>query len=97
MAAHEPHPPQESSQAMNWRQRAACLDTDPELFFPVGTIGHALDQIAQAKTVCRDCPVRAQCLEWALNTTQAAGVWGGMDEDERRQLRRHRRARRRDQ
>jgi WhiB family transcriptional regulator, redox-sensing transcriptional regulator len=97
MAAHEPHPPQEPSQAMNWRQRAACLDTDPELFFPVGTTGPALDQIAQAKAVCRDCPVRAQCLEWSLNTNQDAGVWGSMDEDERRQLRRHRRAHRRDQ
>lgn len=75
---------------MDWRQQAACLDEDPELFFPVGTTGPALDQVEEAKAVCRTCDVTEQCLEWALGTNQDAGVWGGMGEDERRTLRRAR-------
>lgn len=75
---------------MDWRQRAACIDEDPELFFPVGTTGPALDQLERAKAVCRRCQVVDQCLEWALSTNQDAGVWGGMSEEERRSLRRAR-------
>ena len=67
---------------MDWRHRAICRDEDPELFFPVGTSGPALLQIAEAKTVCRRCPVIEQCRTWALDTGQA-GVWGGTSEDER--------------
>lgn len=73
---------------MDWRHRAACHDEDPELFFPVGTSGPALLQIAEAKTVCQRCPVNSECLNWALATGQDAGVWGGMSEDERRALKR---------
>jgi WhiB family transcriptional regulator, redox-sensing transcriptional regulator len=76
-----------------WRGQAACLDEDPELFFPVGTTGPALDQITQAKAVCAGCSVRVECLEYALQTYQDAGVWGGLGEDERRALRRSRRRR----
>lgn len=71
---------------MNWRHRAVCRDEDPELFFPVGTSGPALLQIAEAKTVCRRCPVSPECLAWAMQHGQSAGVWGGMSEDERRVL-----------
>ncbi|MPZ89061.1 MAG: WhiB family transcriptional regulator [Nitriliruptorales bacterium] len=80
---------------MDWRQRAACLSEDPELFFPVGTTGPALDQVERAKQVCRRCEVVEACLESALGTNQDAGVWGGMSEDERRTLRRSRQRRRR--
>ena len=73
---------------MDWRHRAICRDEDPELFFPVGTSGPALLQIAEAKTVCRRCPVVTECLAWALESGQDAGVWGGMSEDERRALKR---------
>jgi len=72
---------------MNW-ELAACRDHDPELFFPVGNHGPALEQIAAAKNVCGTCPIRSACLAWALETGQEAGVWGGTDEDERRALRR---------
>lgn len=67
---------------------AACRTEDPELFFPVGTTGRAFDQIQRAKAVCRRCPVAPQCLQWALDTQQDAGVWGGLSEDERRNIRR---------
>ena len=73
---------------MDWRHRAACLDEDPELFFPIGNTGPALLQIEEAKAVCRRCPVIDTCLQWALETGQDAGVWGGLSEDERRALKR---------
>lgn len=73
---------------MDWRYSAACRDVDPELFYPAGTDGPALLQIAKAKTVCRHCPVRAQCLAWAMANSELYGVWGGMSEDERYALRR---------
>ena len=73
--------------AEDWRDKASCRDTSPELFFPIGTTGLALDQIEAAKQVCEECPVANQCLEFALATNQEAGVWGGKAEDERRRLR----------
>ena len=74
-----------------WRYRAACRDSDPNLFFPVGSTGTALEEIQAAKALCRTCPVQAECLAFALETNQEAGVWGGASEEERRQLRRDRR------
>ncbi len=71
-----------------WRTRAICRDSNPELFFPIGTTGMALDQIDAAKTVCDACPVHASCLEFAIETNQEAGVWGGLAEEERRHIRR---------
>ncbi|MCW2645235.1 MAG: WhiB family transcriptional regulator [Pseudonocardiales bacterium] len=73
---------------MDWRHRAICRDEDPELFFPIGNTGPALLQIEQAKGVCRRCPVMQDCLAWALESGQDAGVWGGLSEDERRALKR---------
>ena len=72
----------------DWRARSACLDVDPELFFPVGTTGPAERQVDEAKLVCDTCQVRDACLEWALEARQDHGVWGGKTEDERRSLRR---------
>jgi WhiB family redox-sensing transcriptional regulator len=74
--------------AIDWRHRAKCRNEDPELFFPVGTSGPAMLQIAKAKAVCQRCPVRTECLNWALASGQDAGVWGGTSEDERRALKR---------
>jgi WhiB family redox-sensing transcriptional regulator len=71
-----------------WRLRASCRSVDPDLFFPVGTTGLAIDHIEAAKLVCGDCPVSSPCLEYALVTNQDSGVWGGTSEDERRTLRR---------
>ena len=71
-----------------WRAQALCRDTDPELFFPIGTTGAALVQIEQARAVCRQCPVQTDCLDFALTTNQDSGIWGGTSEEERRVLRR---------
>jgi WhiB family redox-sensing transcriptional regulator len=76
---------------MWWLSDAACIGEDPELFFPIGTSPPAADQAIRAKAVCHSCPVRSPCLEWSLVTFQDAGVWGGLDEEERRQIRRLRR------
>lgn len=75
---------------MDWRHRAACRDEDPELFFPIGTTGPALLQVDEAKAVCRRCDAVDECLTWALDSDQDAGVWGGLSEDERRDVRRRR-------
>jgi WhiB family redox-sensing transcriptional regulator len=72
----------------NWRQYSACRDTDPDLFFPVGTTGPAIEQIDAAKAVCMECESRQPCLEFALTTNQDSGIWGGTSEEERRKLRR---------
>ena len=79
----------------SWRRNASCKDTDPELFFPVGTTGQALVQISEANVVCDECLVRGKCLDFALETNQDWGIWGGMSEDERRDIRRQRAAERR--
>ncbi len=71
----------------DWRDLAACRDSEPNLFFPVGTTGTALDHIEEAKAICAQCSVREECLMYALETNQEAGVWGGYAEDERRRLR----------
>jgi WhiB family redox-sensing transcriptional regulator len=76
---------------MDWVQRAKCKDEDPELFFPVGTSGPALEQIERARAICMRCEVREDCLEWALASGQDAGVWGGTSEEERKAMRRSRR------
>ena len=75
----------------SWRESAACLGADTELFFPVGSAGPATAGIRAAKAFCGRCPVRACCLTYALETGQAAGIWGGYDENERRFMRQGRR------
>jgi WhiB family redox-sensing transcriptional regulator len=69
----------------DWRDKANCLMSDPELFFPVGNVTEAIDK---AKAVCAKCRVAEQCLKYALDSKQDSGIWGGMTEDERRALKR---------
>jgi len=71
-----------------WRHDAACRHTNVELYFPAGNTGEAVSQIEAAKAVCRACPVQSACLQFALESNQEAGIWGGKDEEERRKLRR---------
>lgn len=84
--------PPEADDGAAWRCDALCRGLGTELFFPVGAVGpEAVEQAEGAKTVCRACPVREQCLEFSLATNQVFGVWGGLTEEERRPLRRTRR------
>jgi WhiB family transcriptional regulator, redox-sensing transcriptional regulator len=79
--------------AVNWRSSAACLSADPDLFFPISSTGPAERQIARAKTICAGCPVRRECLEFALAHDQAHGIWGGTTPEDRQRDRRRRRRR----
>jgi WhiB family transcriptional regulator, redox-sensing transcriptional regulator len=76
----------------SWRQQAGCANLDTNMFFPTGLTGGSIEQTNLAKSVCKDCPVANQCLEFALRTLQDHGVWGGRTEEERRVIRRSRRA-----
>ncbi len=69
-----------------WQDRAACSGVDPELFFPAKG-----ESLAPAKAICAGCPVRVECLEYALTHNERYGIWGGTSERERRRLRRRRR------
>ena len=69
----------------SWRVEAACRDLDVDLFFPTTE-----DEADEAKAVCASCPVRQACLDYAIQTRQDDGVWGGLTESERRRERRRR-------
>ena len=64
-----------------WHQHGACRGADPNLFFP-----ERGDSVKEAKAVCPRCPVRAECLEYALENHESMGIWGGLSGRERRQL-----------
>jgi WhiB family redox-sensing transcriptional regulator len=73
-----------------WSQRALCRGEDPELFFaPDGYNEDAKRKYeAEAKAICRGCPVANDCLNFALEHGRVHGVWGGLGEDERMPLHR---------
>lgn len=70
----------------DWRDRAACRDEDPELFFPVSDVGPGARQATEAKAVCGRCPVRRECLDYALDNGLDYGIFGGTTERERREI-----------
>ncbi len=82
---------------MSWQDRAACRGTDGLLFFGPDHEARSARKTreAKAKAVCKVCPVRVQCLDYALRNSIRHGIWGGLDEEERARERR-RRARRPD-
>lgn len=68
-----------------WRDDGACLSEPVSLFFPDGEKGRNAVQAEQAKAVCARCPVLYECLKAALDGNEY-GIWGGMTEQERRNL-----------
>jgi hypothetical protein len=64
-----------------WPQRAICAGEDPSIFFPA----HG-DPGIRARNVCANCPVHMDCLEYAI-AADKWGIWGGLDRDQRRELR----------
>lgn len=70
-------------------RQGLCGQTDPELFFP-DKAGNGL--IPKAKQICDACPVKAECLEWALTNREEYGIWGGLSAKERARLRGKKRA-----
>jgi len=69
-----------------WREAALCAQTDPEAFFP-----EKGGSTREAKSVCRRCDVRGECLDYALKHDERFGIWGGLSERERRRERETRR------
>jgi WhiB family redox-sensing transcriptional regulator len=69
--------------AQSWQERALCAETDPEAFFP-----EKGGSTREAKKICTDCEVKAECLEYALANDERFGIWGGLSERERRRLKR---------
>lgn len=67
-----------------WMAGAACATTDPDMWFPLQGDQPTADR---AKKVCRACPVREQCLEFALRTEQQTGIWAGLSPKSLRTLR----------
>lgn len=66
-----------------WRGEARCRGTAPDVFYTPGAEGPEADA---ARAFCRGCPVRVECLEFALATGELFGVWGGTTPRERRRL-----------
>lgn len=67
--------------AQPWKERALCTQTDPEAFFP-----DKGGSTREAKRICGDCDVSAECLQTALDNDERFGIWGGLSERERRKL-----------
>ena len=83
---------------LDWQEQAECRHYDNVLFFGPDQGESELEKQtreAEAKAVCRQCPVIEPCLEFAMETNQKYGIWGGMNDKERASLKRRRaRARR---
>jgi WhiB family redox-sensing transcriptional regulator len=77
---------EDATHGEGWRMYALCAETDPEAFFP-----DKGGSTREAKMVCRGCPVRGDCLEYALANEERFGIWGGLSERERRRVRQQRR------
>ena len=76
--------------ASNWRAASACLNADPDLFFPVA-VGNAVSkQVSRALRLCQECTVRQDCLDFAMQTGEKDGIWGGTTPEERIRARRAR-------
>jgi WhiB family redox-sensing transcriptional regulator len=75
-----------------WQEARACKDAHPDLFFgPEHESGKArVIRQAQAKALCATCPVREECLEYALERSEVFGIWGGLNGKERRDVIRER-------
>jgi WhiB family redox-sensing transcriptional regulator len=72
-------------QDLSWQDLANCRGADADLFFPErGASTRA------AKSICRECQVRPECLEFAIVSSEKFGIWGGLSERERRKIRRQR-------
>lgn len=70
---------------LSWQDEANCKGANADLFFPERGAS-----TRSAKAICRECEVRADCLEFAIVTGEKFGIWGGMSERERRRVRRDR-------
>jgi WhiB family redox-sensing transcriptional regulator len=64
-----------------WIDRAACRGAGPKTWFP-----HPSQPAAEAKRICAGCPVRGECLDYALENREEGGIWGGLNKHERKKV-----------
>lgn len=76
-----------TSEAHEWRDAAACLGADPELFFPITVAGPVHEAtVSAARGICTDCRVHRDCLDFALREGIDDGIWAGTTPEERRRM-----------
>lgn len=78
---------------MGWQYRAACRGEDSNLFFAPNYFERRDEKESReskAKVICARCQVRVECLDYALRTRESHGIWGGLNEAERKALLRER-------
>ncbi len=72
-----------------WQVKAACRGPQATVFFPPPQFERKADRLERerrAKAICAECPSRQECLEYALEIREPHGIWGGLNESERREL-----------
>ena len=69
------------SEERPWVVFSACRDKDPDIFFPDDR-----KETREAIAICGTCPVRSECLEYAIEADIRFGVWGGLSDKQRRRL-----------
>lgn len=72
-----------------WQLKAACRGPQARVFFPPGHFerkDEKLDREGRAKAICATCSVRTDCLDYALRIKEQHGIWGGLNETERKDL-----------
>lgn len=74
----------------SWQRSASCAGLESSIFYPPTD-----EESGHAKAVCAECPVRQDCLEFAITVREKEGVWGGATAAERQRLVRRRRRERR--
>jgi WhiB family redox-sensing transcriptional regulator len=72
-----------------WQVKAACRGPQAAVFFPPPQFerkDEKLERESRAKAICATCAVRQPCLDYAISIREPHGIWGGLNENERRQL-----------
>ena len=73
----------------SWQIKASCRGPQASVFFPPAQFerkDEKLERESRAKAICRTCPVKRECLDYAVTIREAHGIWGGLNEVERKQL-----------
>lgn len=72
-----------------WQNQAACRGPQATVFFPPSHVERKDEKLAResrAKAICAECHVRLDCLDYAIRIREPHGIWGGLNENERKQL-----------
>lgn len=72
-----------------WQAKAACRGPQSAVFFPPPQFERKADRLERerrAKAICAECAVRSECLQYSIEINEPHGIWGGLNEHERRAL-----------